>query len=36
MKMENVLKAEHRGVVKRIAVTAGHSLAVDEAIMEFE
>jgi propionyl-CoA carboxylase alpha chain len=36
MKMENVLKAERRSVVKRIAVRAGHSLAVDEAIMEFE
>ncbi|CAD7030865.1 acetyl/propionyl-CoA carboxylase subunit alpha [Pseudorhizobium endolithicum] len=36
MKMENVLKAERRGVVKRIAATAGQSLAVDELIMEFE
>lgn len=36
MKMENILRAERRGVVKRIAVTAGASLAVDELIMEFE
>ena len=36
MKMENVLKAERKGVVKRVAATAGQSLAVDELIMEFE
>lgn len=36
MKMENVLKAERRGTVKRIAASAGQSLAVDELIMEFE
>ncbi|MDQ0456353.1 acetyl-CoA carboxylase biotin carboxylase subunit [Rhizobium paknamense] len=36
MKMENVLKAERRGVVKRVATGAGQSLAVDELIMEFE
>jgi propionyl-CoA carboxylase alpha chain len=36
MKMENVLKAERRGVVKRVAAAAGQSLAVDELIMEFE
>ena len=36
MKMENTLRAERRGVVKRVAVTAGASLAVDELIMEFE
>jgi propionyl-CoA carboxylase alpha chain len=36
MKMENVLKAERRGVVKRIAASAGQSLAVDELILEFE
>ena len=36
MKMENILRAERRGVVKRIAVSAGASLAVDELIMEFE
>ncbi|MCO6180124.1 acetyl/propionyl/methylcrotonyl-CoA carboxylase subunit alpha [Ciceribacter sp. RN22] len=36
MKMENVLKAEKRGVVKRVAAKAGQSLAVDELIMEFE
>ncbi|OQP86673.1 acetyl/propionyl-CoA carboxylase subuit alpha [Rhizobium rhizosphaerae] len=35
MKMENVLKAERRGVVKRVAVSAGQSLAVDELILEF-
>ncbi|MBW8444551.1 MAG: acetyl/propionyl/methylcrotonyl-CoA carboxylase subunit alpha [Arenimonas sp.] len=36
MKMENILKAEKRSVVKRIAVKAGESLAVDGLIMEFE
>jgi propionyl-CoA carboxylase alpha chain len=36
MKMENVLRAERRGVVKKIAVEPGASLAVDELIMEFE
>ncbi|MEQ8308909.1 MAG: acetyl/propionyl/methylcrotonyl-CoA carboxylase subunit alpha [Hoeflea sp.] len=35
MKMENVLKAERKGVVSRIPVKAGDSLAVDEVIMEF-
>ncbi|RWX81106.1 acetyl/propionyl/methylcrotonyl-CoA carboxylase subunit alpha [Neorhizobium lilium] len=36
MKMENVLKAEKKTVVKRIAATLGQSLAVNELIMEFE
>ncbi|MFK3667409.1 acetyl-CoA carboxylase biotin carboxylase subunit [Ochrobactrum teleogrylli] len=36
MKMENVLRAERRATVKRVAVKAGESLAVDELIMEFE
>ncbi|TFF27743.1 acetyl/propionyl/methylcrotonyl-CoA carboxylase subunit alpha [Jiella endophytica] len=36
MKMENVLKAEHKAVVKAIPVKAGDSLAVDAVIMEFE
>ena len=36
MKMENILRAERRAIVKRIAVSAGQSLAVDELIMEFE
>jgi propionyl-CoA carboxylase alpha chain len=36
MKMENVLKAERQGVVKRVAASPGQSLAVDELIMEFE
>ncbi|TPJ57992.1 acetyl/propionyl/methylcrotonyl-CoA carboxylase subunit alpha [Mesorhizobium sp. B2-7-1] len=36
MKMENVLRAERRAVVKAIAARAGASLAVDELIMEFE
>ncbi len=35
MKMENVLRAERAGVVARIAVRAGDSLAVDDVIMEF-
>ncbi|WJH42208.1 hypothetical protein N7E02_15745 [Aliirhizobium terrae] len=36
MKMENVLKAERHGVVKRVSAEAGQSLAVDELILEFE
>jgi propionyl-CoA carboxylase alpha chain len=36
MKMENILKAERKGVVKAIKVSAGSSLKVDEVIMEFE
>ncbi len=36
MKMENILKAERRGVVKKINAVAGASLKVDEVIMEFE
>ncbi|WP_105440196.1 acetyl/propionyl/methylcrotonyl-CoA carboxylase subunit alpha [Neorhizobium sp. T25_13] len=36
MKMENVLKAERRGIVKHVAASQGQSLAVDELIMEFE
>mgnify|MGYP001186337914 CR=1 FL=1 len=36
MKMENVLRAEKRGTVKRVAVEPGASLAVDELILEFE
>ena len=35
MKMENVLRAERDGVVKRIRVRTGDSLAVDAVIMEF-
>ena len=36
MKMENILRAERKGVVKAIKASAGDSLAVDEVIMEFE
>ena len=36
MKMENILKAERKGVVKSIRATAGASLKVDDVIMEFE
>ncbi len=36
MKMENILKAERRGVVARINAVVGASLKVDEVIMEFE
>jgi propionyl-CoA carboxylase alpha chain len=36
MKMENILKAEKKGVVSKINASAGDSLAVDEIIMEFE
>lgn len=36
MKMENILRAERRATVKRVAIAAGASLAVDELIVEFE
>ena len=36
MKMENILRAEKKGVVKSINAQAGASLRVDETIMEFE
>jgi propionyl-CoA carboxylase alpha chain len=36
MKMENILKAERRGVVKAIKAAPGASLRVDDVIMEFE
>jgi propionyl-CoA carboxylase alpha chain len=36
MKMENILRAERKGVVAKINASAGDSLAVDEVIMEFE
>ncbi len=36
MKMENVLKAEQDGKVKKIVASPGASLAVDEVIIEFE
>ncbi|MCC5989775.1 MAG: acetyl/propionyl/methylcrotonyl-CoA carboxylase subunit alpha [Pararhodobacter sp.] len=36
MKMENILRAERRGVVKKINAEIGGPLAVDDVIMEFE
>jgi propionyl-CoA carboxylase alpha chain len=36
MKMENTLRAERKGVVKKITAQAGASLKVDDVIMEFE
>ena len=36
MKMENILRAEKKGIVVKINAIAGDSLAVDEIIMEFE
>jgi len=35
MKMENILRAERDGKVKKVNATAGDSLAVDAVIMEF-
>jgi propionyl-CoA carboxylase alpha chain len=35
MKMENILRAERKGVVAKVNATAGDSLAVDAIIMEF-
>ncbi|TCN20357.1 acetyl/propionyl/methylcrotonyl-CoA carboxylase subunit alpha [Sinorhizobium americanum] len=36
MKMENLLKAERKAVVKSVKAAPGQSLAVDDVIMEFE
>ncbi len=36
MKMENILRAEKKGVVSKVNASAGDSLAVDDVIMEFE
>jgi len=36
MKMENVLRAERDGVVAAVHARPGASLAVDQAILEFE
>ncbi|APZ51676.1 acetyl-CoA carboxylase biotin carboxylase subunit [Salipiger abyssi] len=36
MKMENILRAERKGTVKKINAGPGDSLAVDDVIMEFE
>jgi len=36
MKMENLLRAERDGTVKRIAAKPGDSLAVDQVIIEFD
>ena len=36
MKMENVLRAERKGVVSKVNAAAGDSLAVDDVILEFE
>ncbi|SDI51027.1 acetyl-CoA carboxylase biotin carboxylase subunit [Lutimaribacter saemankumensis] len=36
MKMENILRAERKGIVSRINAGPGDSLAVDDVIMEFE
>jgi propionyl-CoA carboxylase alpha chain len=33
--MENILRAERKGVVKKVNAKAGDSLAVDAVIMEF-
>jgi len=36
MKMENILRAERKGIVAKVNAGAGDSLAVDAVIMEFE
>jgi propionyl-CoA carboxylase alpha chain len=36
MKMENILKAERRGVVRKVSAAPGDSLKVDDVILEFE
>ena len=35
MKMENILRAERDGIIKKIRVKPGDSVAVDAVIMEF-
>jgi propionyl-CoA carboxylase alpha chain len=35
MKMENILRAERDGIIKKIRVKQGDSVAVDAVIMEF-
>ena len=35
MKMENILRAERKGIVAKINSNVGDSLAVDDVIMEF-
>ena len=36
MKMENILRAEKKGIVSKVNASAGDSLAVDDIILEFE
>lgn len=36
MKMENILRAERKGIVSKVNAAEGDSLAVDDVIMEFE
>ena len=36
MKMENVLRAERDGIIATVHARPGASLAVDQAILEFE
>tara|TARA_R110002110_G_scaffold77667_8_gene204021 strand:+ start:174 stop:2174 length:2001 start_codon:yes stop_codon:yes gene_type:complete len=36
MKMENILRAEKKGIISKVNADAGDSLAVDDVIMEFE
>ena len=36
MKMENVLRAERDGKVSKVLAAVGDTLAVDQAILEFE
>jgi propionyl-CoA carboxylase alpha chain len=36
MKMENVLRAERRAIVRKVHAAPGQSMAVDDVIMEFE
>jgi propionyl-CoA carboxylase alpha chain len=36
MKMENILRAERKGIIKSVNAAAGASLKVDDVIMEFE
>jgi propionyl-CoA carboxylase alpha chain len=35
MKMQNVLRAEYDGVIKKIAAVPGATLAVDALVLEF-
>lgn len=36
MKMQNIIKAETDGVIKKVSIKAGDSVGVDQLLIEFE